>query len=135
MTHLIPIITDLSQLSVPLPKYLKNIYNQLSQYFNNNKILSQYQIAFRFNFSTTTALTKFTNNVFSASDRGHLTGAIFIDLTRAFDLVDHYLLLDKLHATGLSQHVLLCFNLYLHNRKEGVQIWLLSREVRLKVVL
>lgn len=63
---------------------------------------------------------KFTNDTLSASDRGHLTGAIFIDLTKAFDLVDHYLLLDKLHAIGLFQHALLWFNSYLHNRKQCI---------------
>ena len=43
-----------------------------------------------------------------------LKHAIFIDLTKAFDMVDHYLVLDKLPAIGLSKHSLLWFNSYLH---------------------
>ena len=98
----------------------KIIFNQISHYLKINNILSPSQSGFRPNHSTTTALVKLTNDIFSASDTGNLTGAIFIDLKKAFDLVDHYLLLDKLHAIGFSQNVLLWFNSYLHNRKQCV---------------
>lgn len=47
----------------------------------------------------------------------HLTGAIFVDLTKAFDLVDHRLLLDTLHAIGLSRRALLWCNPFVHNRR------------------
>lgn len=59
---------------------------------------------------------------FSASNDGKLTAAIFIDLTKAFDLVDHYLLLVKLFLVGLSRDALLWFTCYLHNRKQCVMI-------------
>ncbi len=52
-------------------------------YLENNNILSP-------------KVLKLTNDVYSALDSGDLIGAIFIDLKKAFDLVDHYLLLDKL---------------------------------------
>merc|ERR1712131_521788 len=50
------------------------------------------------------------------------TGAIFIDLSKAFDMVDHYLLLDKLYSIGFSQDALFWFNCYLHNRRQCVAI-------------
>ena len=50
------------------------------------------------------------------------TGAIFIDLSKAFDMVDHYLLLDKLQAIGLSKDSLLWFNSYLHFRSQCVSL-------------
>ena len=100
----------------------KLIYNQLSSYLNRNNILSPYQSGFRSNHSTSTALLKLTNDIFCASNDSKLTGAIFIDLTKAFDLVDHYLLLDKLYSIGLSRNALLWFNSYLHNRKQCVVI-------------
>ena len=95
----------------------KIIYDQLSHYLNKCNILSPFQSGFRSNHSTTTALLKLTNYIFSASNNSQLTGAIFIDLTKAFNSVDHYLLLDKLFSAGLSCNALLWFNSYLHNRK------------------
>lgn len=100
----------------------KLIYNQLSNYLNKNNILSPSQSGFRSNHSTTTALLKLTNDIFSSSGNNNLTGAIFIDLSKAFDLVDHYLLLDKLFSIGLSRNALLWFNSYLHNRKHCVAL-------------
>lgn len=98
----------------------KLVYNQLSQYIATNNILSEFQSGFRPNHSTTTALLKLTNDIYSSAGKGQLTGAIFIDLSKAFDLVDRYLLLDKLYAIGLSNNPLLWFNSYLHNRKQCV---------------
>uniref|UniRef100_A0A671Z0G9 Reverse transcriptase domain-containing protein n=1 Tax=Sparus aurata TaxID=8175 RepID=A0A671Z0G9_SPAAU len=100
----------------------KLVFNQLSHYINEFDILSPYQSGFRSNFSTTTSLIKFTNDITSSSDNNMLTGAIFIDLTKAFDMVDHYLLLDKLHAIGLSESSLLWFNSYLHHRYQCVSL-------------
>ena len=100
----------------------KLIYNQLSNYLNINNILSPFQSGFRSNHSTTTALVKLTNDIYSASGNSNLTGAVFIDLSKAFDLVNHYLLLDKLYAIGLSRNALLWFNSYLHYRKQCVVI-------------
>ncbi len=99
----------------------KLIYNQLSHYLDLNNILSCSQSGFRPNFSTT-ALLKFTSDVFSSFDSDQLTGAIFIDLSKAFDMVDHYLLLDKLYSIGFSQNALFWFNSYLHNRRQCVLI-------------
>lgn len=101
-------------------KFEKLIFNHLSHYLNSFNILSPFQSGFRPNVSTTAALLKFTNNVVSSFGKGQFTGAVYIDLTKAFDLVDHYLLLDKLFAIGLDQKALLWFNAYLHNRLQCV---------------
>lgn len=98
----------------------KMIFDQLSNYLSCNNLLSHCQSGFRKHFSTTTALMKFTNDVFSSFDNNMCTGAIFLDLSKAFDLVDHYLLLDKLHAIGLCRLSLLWFNSYLHHRRQCV---------------
>lgn len=90
------------------------------KYVNEFSILSPNQSGFRPNYSTTTALTKFVNDVASSLDKNLSTGAIFIDLTKAFDLVDHYILLDKLYSIGLSEQSVLWFNSYLHLRRQCV---------------
>lgn len=100
----------------------KIIFKRLFNYINESSILSPCQSGFRPNFSTTTVLTKFVNDVTSSLDVNMPTGAIFIDLTKAFDLVDHYLLLDKLHAIGLSEQSMFWFNSYLHYRRQCVSV-------------
>jgi len=87
---------------------------------NNYNILSPHQSGFRSKFSTSTALLKFTNDVFLGFDNGHFLGAAFVDLSKACDIVDHYLLLDKLYSIGLNKHAVLWFNSYLHNRCQCV---------------
>lgn len=74
----------------------KLIYNKLSEFLNINNILSSSQSGFRPNHSITTAL-------YSVADNGE----IFIDLTKAFDVVDRCMLSDKLHAIGLSENAIL----------------------------
>lgn len=98
----------------------KLIFNQITTYLNDNNLLAPQQSGFRSNFSTSTALMKFTNDIFSSLDNNRPTGAIFIDLTKAFDMVDHYLLLDKLYAIGFSSDSLLFFNSFLHHRSHCV---------------
>lgn len=99
----------------------KLIFNQLSLYVNSFNIhLKPFHFGIRPKFSTSTGLLKCTNDVFTSFDQGQAIGAIFIDLSKAFDLVDHYVLLDKLSAIGLAQNALLWFNAYLHNRRHCV---------------
>uniref|UniRef100_A0A8C6NRV0 Reverse transcriptase domain-containing protein n=1 Tax=Nothobranchius furzeri TaxID=105023 RepID=A0A8C6NRV0_NOTFU len=98
----------------------KLVFIQLSKYLEDNNLLSQYQSGFRKNFSTTTALLKFSNDIYSGFDNNLFGGAIFLDLTKAFDLVNHYLLLDKLYAFGLSRPSLLWFSSFLHHRSQFV---------------
>lgn len=108
----------------------KLIYNLVSKYVENNNILSPSQSGFMQEYFTTSALLKLTNDVYIALDSGDLTGDIFIDLKKAFVLVDHVLLLDKLYV-GFSQYSLLWFNSYLHNMwlsKINTLIHLLKKE-------
>lgn len=65
---------------------------------------------------------KFTNDLFTSFDKCQPIGAIFIDLSKAFDRVDHYLLLDKLHSLGFDPNTLFWFNTYLQNRRQSVSV-------------
>ena len=84
----------------------------------NYNLLSQKQFGFRLNSSTVTASAMFTNKILSAMDKCQLTGAIFIDLTKAFDTVNHSILLSKLCGLGVpnASPAYNWFESYLSNR-------------------
>lgn len=100
----------------------KIIFTQISSFVNKYNILCPNQSGFRSNHSATSALLNLTNDIFTSFENQEATGAIFLDLTKAFDTVDHYLLLDKLYSIGLSGDAVLWFNSYLHGRKQFVVV-------------
>ena len=90
---------------------------QLIEHLNINEILLPQQSGFRPNHSTTTALIRVTDDWLKAMDSGQYTGAVFIDLQKAFDLVNHELLLLKLKCLGIVDKSLDWFVSYLSKRK------------------
>ena len=80
----------------------KAVHTQLYAYLKNNGILTSKQFGFRPKLSTGTALSHFTDNILQNMDAGSFTGAVFLDLSKAFDTVDHPLLLQKLTNIGLT---------------------------------
>ena len=71
---------------------------------------------FRPKLSTEVALAHFTGRVLERLDNGMLTGAVFLDPFKAFDTVDHSLLLTKLKQIGASDNATGWFRSYLSNR-------------------
>ena len=65
----------------------KLVYRQLSTYLENNNLLDESQFGFRKGRSTELAAALFTDNVKRKVDEGKLVGAVFIDLTKAFDIL------------------------------------------------
>ena len=77
-----------------------------------NRLLSQSQFGFRLKRSTSTALIAFTDQVLESMDKGCVTGTVFLDLRKAFDTVDHLLLINKLKALGVAGKSLEWFRSY-----------------------
>ena len=77
------------------------VHNQLYEYLENNKLLISQQYGFRKNRSTDRAVTLLTDYIRSNMDSRCCTGAIYIDLKKAFDTVDHGVLLSKLKIYGI----------------------------------
>ena len=96
----------------------KIVYNQFYSYLSNNNLLSNYQSGFRASYSTVTSLLESTNNWCVNIDKGLLNGVIFIDLKKAFDTIDHEILLRKLRSFGVDDTVLTWFSSYLTNREQ-----------------
>ena len=89
---------------------------QLCSYVEENKLLPQSQFGFRQKRSTSTALIAFTDQILESMDKGSLTGAVFLDLPKAFDTVDHPLLINKLKSLGVTGKSLAWFHSYLSCR-------------------
>ena len=87
----------------------KVIFNQLFLYLTDNNLISKFQSGFRKGFSPETAITFFVDNIRKNMDSGLLTGAVYIDLKKAFNTVDQELLLNKLHLYGVCPEALIWF--------------------------
>ena len=94
----------------------KVLYGELYDYFVVNNLLSQNQFGFRQFHSTASALLDSTNEWFINMDRGQFNIAVFLDLQKAFDTINHYILIKKLYLYGLQKPALNLLGSYLENR-------------------
>lgn len=78
------------------------VYNQLNVYLSSNNVLYKNQSGFREGYSTETALICLSDMIRKNMDSGKLVGVILLDLQKAFDTVNHSILLDKLKCVGLN---------------------------------
>ena len=103
---------------LPLPgKILERlVYAQTISYLESNNILCPKQGGFRANHSTIRSAAEFTDDLFEAINNKVITKAIFIDLRKAFDTINHEILLHKLKKIGLKQTSLKWFQNYLSDR-------------------
>ena len=81
--------------------FQRAIHKQLYDHLTTNKLLSPYQSGFRLGHSTCTALLNISDYVLKNIDKGNLTGAVFLDLSKAFDMINHSILKDKLANIGV----------------------------------
>ena len=97
------------------------MYKRLINFVEKNNILSEHQYGFRKNRSTELAITEFIDKITKAIDKGQYTIGIFLDLSKAFDTINHTILIKKLEYYGNRGIALKWFQNYLTNRKQIVK--------------
>ena len=94
----------------------KCMHEQLMTFLEKNNILFKYQFGFRRGYSTILALTEIIDQILNHLEENDLVAGIYCDFSKAFDTVDHGILLDKLHHYGIRGHANKWFESYLSNR-------------------
>ena len=110
------IITDqsISLLTAISKLFEKVVFSQLYDYFRNNDLFYDSQYGFLKNRSTEFAAMELTDKVLKDIDEKHITLAIFMDLSKAFDTLDHSILLQKLAYYGINGLCLEWFTSHLY---------------------
>ena len=101
----------------------KIVHQQLYRYLSNHNLFDVYQSGFRVNHSTETALIRVVSDLKISTDNYEVSILVLLDLSAAFDTVDHEILLQHLeHCLGLKGTVLHWFSSSLTGRCFSVSI-------------
>jgi hypothetical protein len=110
-------ISLLSVLSKPLERHM---HTHLSLFMEKHELFHPFQSGFRSHHSCHTALSKMCDNWLSGLNQSKIVGAVFLDFQKAFDLVDHSILLNKLSVYLRSSSTLSFLQSYLEKRTQRV---------------
>lgn len=106
------------------------VHIQLYHYLEINKLLDINQFGFRHGRSTTLAVSQFTDEILGNMENGSISGIVYIDLKKAFDTVDHVIMLQKLKAFGVRSIHLAWFDSYLSSRRQSTVVGQAMSSVR-----
>jgi len=95
---------------------------QLTNFLESENILNPQQYGFRKDKSTSHTLAGFTDSVLEALNDGDSVLGIFLDFSKAFDTIDHRILIDKLKSLNFSNTSVTLISNYLSNRKQLIMI-------------
>ncbi|CAB3981754.1 Hypothetical predicted protein [Paramuricea clavata] len=100
----------------------KIVLSQFNTYLTRNNRLSSHQSGNKKHFSTETLSIFVNDTILKAMDNKKLTALVLLDLSKAFDSVNHNILLQKLERIGASKPSLRWFGSYLNGRSQVVRI-------------
>ena len=100
----------------------KFICNQLQEHLATNNIISRCQYGFQRGISTSDAITSQLNFIYSNIQNNNVVFSLFLDFRKAFDVIDHIILLSKLSHYGIKDGELELFRSYLTDRKQYVAL-------------
>ena len=89
------------------------MYNRLDEYFMNNNLLHENQFVYQTNNSTENAVLQFMQDISQNFDNGQFTLTVFLDLSKAFDTVDHQILVKNVKHYGVNEKALAWLRSYL----------------------
>ena len=112
----------ISQLPLPGKILEQIIHKRIDSYCDNNNILNKNQGGFRKNHSTISTVALFTDNIYNAINNREFTLATFIDFSKAFDTVNHVILIKKLGRLGIRGNALKLITNYLQNRCQKTMV-------------
>ena len=115
--HLFKNYRPISLLPTISKVFEKVVNGQLIKYLENNKLLSASQYGFRESHSTELAAIELAEFIQNEIDKNHIPLVIFLDFSKAFDSIDHNILLKKLSYYGIKDRQLNWFESYLKNRE------------------
>ena len=100
----------------------KLMHKRLTSFLESHEVFVNSQFGFRKNMCTNDAVNNLLKNIYNAMDEKEFLGAVFIDLSKAFDTVPHNLLLKKLEHYGIRGIALQLVESYLSQRKQYVSL-------------
>ncbi len=103
-------------------KYERHFYVRMETFLNKHDAFSDCQHGFRKSKSMETAIFSFLKDVASSLDQNEATTGIFLDHSKAFDVIDHNILLSKLPSYGIHSIALDWLCSYLKQRSQRVEI-------------
>ena len=98
------------------------VFMQIVEYMTKNSLFHPNHHGFRAHHSTTTAMIQMYDSWVQAADKGELTGVCMLDMSAAFDIVDHEILLKKMKLYGFDDKAYNWINNYLTGRTQAVYI-------------
>ena len=124
----------ISLLSPILKVFEKLLYIGLERFFSKNNVTAKQQFSFRCGYSIEMAITDLYNRVVKYRDEGYNSCCLFLDLSKAFDTVNHTLLLNKLTQYGIRGKMFDLLSSYLTNHKQFTECNNIKSKVKLLYV-
>ena len=97
-------------------------FKRLYNHFSENQMLYSKQFGVQRGHSTEHAIMHLTDQINSSFEKNHFTLDIFIDLSKAFNTMDHFILITNLENSGVNGKNLCWFQSYLKNRKQYLNV-------------
>lgn len=100
----------------------KLMHKRISKFLEKHDVLYKYQFSYREKHSTTQAVIEIVDNIIHELEEGNMVAGIYLDLSKAFDTVDHKILRHKLEHYGIRGPPLKWVENYLKDRKQYTQV-------------